>query len=486
MKKNQRSFPLSALLGLAAAITYATPGLADPPLIFCLDGVENIEIGLLTEAIPYEEYVPEMEVEEIAELPAEPDPSDDDVRAELAYVSASLAAQLGIAAPNPDWDEPNPQIRVRITTPSAILNYWYGESPFVVARGRESSAVFTVIGVVADEEEGDLQLLVFAQEDTTDKDSGQYKLFAHDYGESGERVARALVTPDDSPADDWLDTPRAQAWPVAPSQSTFTTLLGTTVISQHFCEYDTDGGQLTEFAVQVADTDVLVMAPHGGAIEIGTGQQAIEVVEVLDADFGIDANLWRTDGQWEDDQTSTRWHITSTSISEDSFPALADVRPAIYYQGSYPFRYAVSFHGFGGADATSYCEPEDDDTAYYQVIVGGRAATDDKCLVAARILEAVDDAGFGPNALAISLRLNNDTQIEVPDSCDREVEDQGHSGTSSDNIVNRMAAEGGIQIEQSRSVRNSGPLRIALAQGVAHALSELITGPPADPCDLLD
>jgi hypothetical protein len=273
---------------------------------------------------------------------------------------------------------------------------------------------------------------------------------------------------------------------------TFTPAVGSKVTSRHFCEADTDGGHLTEASFQVADNQLLIMRPHGGNIEIATSDQAQRTVDQLDTLHGIDANLWWTDGHWGDDQTSVRWHITSTSISLDGYPALASVMPATnYLGGDYPFRYVVAFHGFG-ADETDDCGAAGI-THYYQLIIGGEASDNDKCVVASHIRQAIDAVpGFAENSVAIAIRQDNgddedeDASIQLPDSCGRDVDEEGKSGTSHRNVINRLSADGGIQIEQSDSLRDHLGLRNAVADGVAAGLDDLLDGAPANACAPFD
>jgi phage replication-related protein YjqB (UPF0714/DUF867 family) len=480
----QSSRPLGSLKQAALTATFALIA-TTPVFAVCtpvLAPVEDIQVSLIDEPFAYASYVPALTPQQIAQLPDLPDYDDDTVRKEHAYISTTLATDLGLAAVQAEWNAPNPQIRVRIATPSTISNFWKKQSGALKYRDRESSAVFTVVGVIND---ADRRLWVYEQEAATDTSAGEYKLFAADTGvlATGARVAAAASYPDAN-LDGRLDGVEAHAFRIAPSASTITPAGGSATTTEHFCELDTDGGYLTESSVEVADNRVLVMAPHGGIIEAGTGEQAEELVLELDVEHAIDANLWQVAGEWSDNQTSQRWHITATNLSEAGYPALDAVMPTTNF-GAAPFRFAVAFHGFA-ATATSKCPGASTATEFYQLILGGETLPANKCLVALSIREALDDAGQPEGKIAISIRNDDDPTQEVADTCGRTVTRTGLDGTAHDNVVNRLATDGGFQLEQSANLRADVALRTAVAHGVAQALDEILTNTaPADPCALL-
>jgi len=90
------------------------------------------------------------------------------------------------------------------------------------------------------------------------------------------------------------------------------------------------------------------------------------------------------------------------------------------------------------------------------------------------------EANMGPVAVRIVL----DTEIiDVPADDNHTVCRKGLDGDSSFNIVNRLAAEGGIQIEQSLSVRTTGTYSAGVTNGAAKAVGELLNGMAAtDAC----
>jgi hypothetical protein len=83
-------------------------------------------------------------------------------------------------------------------------------------------------------------------------------------------------------------------------------------------------------------TRLIAIAPHGGAIEPHTDEQAERVASRLAAKS---VTCWRCKGWNPDGDPFDRWHITSTDLNEASFPLLAQVM-------SRRFTHAVAFHGF--------------------------------------------------------------------------------------------------------------------------------------------
>ena len=81
---------------------------------------------------------------------------------------------------------------------------------------------------------------------------------------------------------------------------------------------------------------LIAIAPHGGAIEPYTDQQAERVATRLATQA---VSSWRCKGWAPDGDPFGRWHITSGDICEGSFPHLGSVI-------SRGFTHAVAFHGF--------------------------------------------------------------------------------------------------------------------------------------------
>jgi phage replication-related protein YjqB (UPF0714/DUF867 family) len=182
-------------------------------------------------------------------------------------------------------------------------------------------------------------------------------------------------------------------------------------------------------------TGLIAIAPHGGAIEPHTDEQAERVATRLEAK-GVSA--WRCKG-WNlgEDGAGERWHITSTDINPASFPRLARV-------SSRGFANAVAFHGFK--------QPG--------ILIGGTAPMTLKEALRAAIEDATSAANIA---------------VEIAAPC------QNYGGDDPRNIVNRLTVFGafGIQIEQSPEAR-SGHWR-EIADAVADVYDPLLaaTQPPA-------
>jgi phage replication-related protein YjqB (UPF0714/DUF867 family) len=157
-------------------------------------------------------------------------------------------------------------------------------------------------------------------------------------------------------------------------------------------------------------TGLLVLAPHGGDIEPPTDAQAERLAAAL-AGKGKGVTSWRCKG-WAREggrPASARWHITSTDISEASFPLLGRV-------AGRRFDYAVSFHGMA-RDA---------------ILIGGAGPMTLKEELRAEIGRALEGSGIP-------------VLIGVPG--------EANGGISPQNIVNRYCRGTGIQIEQSPRAR---------------------------------
>jgi phage replication-related protein YjqB (UPF0714/DUF867 family) len=176
-----------------------------------------------------------------------------------------------------------------------------------------------------------------------------------------------------------------------------------------------------------AQAGLVVLAPHGGAIERHTDRQA-DLVAV-----GLDVSSWRCKGWKPGGGAFARWHITSADLSELSFPLLGRV-------AGRGFARAVAFHGFDDAGVEG------------DVLVGGSAPGPLKEAVAAAVRDVLRD-GLAVRVPAPGERLGGDDPR---------------------NVVNRLAPGGGVQIEQSLRVR-AGHWR-AVAEAVGGVL-ELLSRP---------
>ncbi len=160
---------------------------------------------------------------------------------------------------------------------------------------------------------------------------------------------------------------------------------------------------------------LIAIAPHGGAIERHTDEQAEHVRERL---AFKSVSVWLCKGFKQGGGAFDRWHITSTDISPESFPKLETVIGR-------DFKYAVSFHGW----------TED------FICIGGRAPPDLKNEIKTAINEIPD----------FDITVKTDEE-----GCG------AFNGNDPRNIVNRLGTNG-IQIEQSIEARTRFGCAIACA-----------------------
>lgn len=174
----------------------------------------------------------------------------------------------------------------------------------------------------------------------------------------------------------------------------------------------------SEFVERLTDNGVhhglVVIAPHGGAIEPETDRQAEQVAVQLAAQ-GV--SCWRCRGWRQGGGAYERWHITATDLHEASFPLLS----TIINRG---FTDAVAFHGF------------DEE----RILIGGGADALIKCQIKSAIDLVLAGSGI---------------EVKIATAADN------FDGDSPKNIVNRLANGNGIQIEQSHAARASHWQRIA-------------------------
>lgn len=180
---------------------------------------------------------------------------------------------------------------------------------------------------------------------------------------------------------------------------------------------DEQAEKCSEFVERLTDKGVnqrlVVIAPHGGNIEKFTDLQTDYVREQFSSDH---VSEWICKGFKKGGGAYDRWHITSTDISENSFPKLKKIMGR-------NFEYSIAFHGW---------------TKNYVCIGGSESAAGLKQEIKAAIEGAILGSG-----------------IEVRDSgC------EDFNGDNEHNIVNRLGTQG-IQIEQSEKARESYYRRIA-------------------------
>jgi phage replication-related protein YjqB (UPF0714/DUF867 family) len=177
----------------------------------------------------------------------------------------------------------------------------------------------------------------------------------------------------------------------------------------------------SEFIEQLDDNGhhrgLVVIAPHGGDIEEYTDEQAEHIGKQLSSKC---VSVWVCKGFKEHGGALDRWHITSTDISEESFPKLKTVFGR-------RFEYAVAFHGM---KRDSIC-------------IGG-TIPDPPDPLKQEIKEAIEKA--------VSFKIKVATE---GDGCPPNL-----NGNNPNNIVNRLGTIG-VQIEQSEEARKCYGIQIA-------------------------
>lgn len=163
-----------------------------------------------------------------------------------------------------------------------------------------------------------------------------------------------------------------------------------------------DNNQMGEFKEESdsSQTDMLIMAPHGGMMENYTDELAKRFYEGLVTTNSKDASLWYCIGHQDALGAYAAWHITSVDINEINFGYLNTLSSRTY-------DYAVTIHGYG----------EDD------VLVGGGASDTLKNAVKA----ALDGISWSYTVTVVG-------------------EGDEYGGVHEDNIVNRYSSAG-VQLE---------------------------------------
>jgi phage replication-related protein YjqB (UPF0714/DUF867 family) len=172
------------------------------------------------------------------------------------------------------------------------------------------------------------------------------------------------------------------------------------------------------------NTGLLIMAPHGGELETPTDLQAERLAEKL-GNKRVSTWICKAYHGRGGKSAFDRWHITSTDISEASYPLLGKV-------ASRKFGYAVSFHGM-----------TDD-----RILIGGSAPTRLRTEIRDAIRQAINDP-----KTPVDLAMPGDA----------------NGGKDPKNIVNRYVEEGGVQIEQSPRARKEHWKAIADAVAKVYA-----------------
>jgi len=185
---------------------------------------------------------------------------------------------------------------------------------------------------------------------------------------------------------------------------------GFALATRHLAE--TDAGHQTELLYDDgANDEVLVCAPHGGGVEPGTAETALGLATGLGG-----TTCWARLG-YHEDSAFDAWHTPSTEIDPEDHPLLSRIADRA-------FDTVVSVHGLA------------DDG----VLVGGAAPEQRKQALASGLAAAVD-------------------------ATVRTVDSGPYGGVSPDNVANRLAADGCLQIEAGPSVRGdpTDPIRTVVA-----------------------
>jgi len=165
---------------------------------------------------------------------------------------------------------------------------------------------------------------------------------------------------------------------------------------------ETESGYLTEFLYDdYENDDVLVCGAHGGRVEPGTGELAVELATRLP-----NASCWATFGFDDAVGAYEEWHPPSKAFDPEEYPLLGEIEDR-------GFETVLSLHGLG------------DD----EVLVGGRVDRAIKREVADRL----DDA------------------LSIPAQA---VSSGEYGGMHPENFVNWLATDGsGLQVELGESAR---------------------------------
>jgi phage replication-related protein YjqB (UPF0714/DUF867 family) len=200
--------------------------------------------------------------------------------------------------------------------------------------------------------------------------------------------------------------------------------------------------RLTEELLGELTTGLAILAPHGGRIERGTDLQAESVYKVL-ALRAKPVRAWIARG-FNPAGAHKCWHVTSSEISEHSFPKLGSLFASTTARG--PYAHAVAFHGHNDSEA---------------IVVGGG-------------LPRNDEHTALKMELGSTIRIALEAVVDPPPVV--EVGLFGPlAGAQRKNIVNRVTVRGnGIQIEQPAAVRDDEPQREAVARAVAEFYGDLI------------
>lgn len=369
-------------------------------------------------------------------------PANTTASREHVRISSALATALGIDPADVQADgEESPQIRVVLDN--------------TTVDGLVSSAVFTVVAVVPSSSNW---LWLYPRASSTSssyyKNSGEFKLFGDD------AIQRSSA--------------RLRIFRLAPSSTWIEHVEYTEGLSS-YCEPQGLGSHYFREQIRLrSDKRFALLVPHGGGIELHTSAQITPVVERLSQDHSVETNVWENVGQWGDGQTFARWHVTSAAFDRHSFPGLDRLLDEPDFVTGRPFQYAAALHGEGSSSK--------------RIILGGDSHMTEKCYLVDRI-----QARMGSRAGEVSFYLfdvsddaANDRKVPANAAITRDSV-KHLRGLDNQNVVNRMspntsgvAGHGAFQLEQSSGLRNDSTLRVAVAEGLADAIGDLVsTGVPS-------
>jgi phage replication-related protein YjqB (UPF0714/DUF867 family) len=221
---------------------------------------------------------------------------------------------------------------------------------------------------------------------------------------------------------------------------------------------DADAEVYSEFVEHLADNDynreLVVIAPHGGFIEEHTDTQAQYLGQQLPSNC---VSVWMCRGFKKNGGAFDRWHITSTDISEESFPKLKTI-----YERQ--FKFAIAFHGWDDPENNTICiggseqNPDPDQLDCMKEEISLKEEI--KCAIE----NAVEGSESDPDGLKIEVVLAGTGDRRCP---------QNFNGNNSRNIVNRLGSIG-VQIEQCEKARND-KYRLKIADAVVKVISPKLT-----------
>lgn len=380
-------------------------------------------------------------------------PANDTRRREQVRISAGLATALGLGSADAATTGEAAQVRVVLETadPNTSLthtaNFSVGEID-TLDTGRTLSVWLP----------DDLD----ASGNFDDHDNGFFKLFG-------------LQNPDTVFSGSSSGSPEATVYRVAPSKTTVVNG-GSVTEYEHFDEANSGSKYFLECVEVRNDDSLAVLSPHGGGIETKISGELDTFLSELES-FGREPSVWEGYGQWGSGETFDRWHITSTQLSEGSFPGLEELVTSDTYQ------YVLSLHGYSDNEVG--------------VVLGGQASRQAKCYLVDTLEFILDLRGtldgeityriFGPDGDPVDVVRESDGPGDNPQPLN-DVDDL--DGDSDDNIVNRMAPNplgvrgfGGIQVELSDDLRKNATLFHEFVRALAFAVDGLITqNPQSDYC----